>query len=255
MTGLDPDFDEVIEIAAVRFEQRGSARRRESVCKLLESSTPSKPEARAIHRITDEERAAGEHPASALEAFLDFVGDRALVGHGTSLDLVFLSRAIARWLPHRAAPLFAIDTLTLARRAMRSQRYTLESLCSALGIHTSGLHRAEQDATATAALFERLAPMFAPRDARDLWEVRVGQHHEVRVRRAIASQIEQLVAEKKPARFVVRHGGAAPRALRAHIERWDAPHLRLHRASAAPTILRADRILRIESINAPSETT
>jgi len=245
LTGLDPESDEIVEIAVVVTSGDDSPVALDTV---VLSTRRASPEAAALHGISQQEIAVGAHPEHALEAFLNAIDGRVLVGHGIEMDLVFLRRAIARWLPHRAPPSFAIDTLTLARRAVRAPRYTLEALCSTLALPRQRFHRARGDALATMGLLKNLQPMFAPTTARDLWEVRVGQEQEVRVRRSIAERIASLKASQRPAQFVVRHGGHAPRAVRGAVEHWDAPHVRLRRSSATPVLLRADRILRIEPL-------
>lgn len=243
MTGINPECDEIVEIAAVVTRRDESTVAHSTI---VLSTQPSSDEATALHGISADEIARGAHPATALSAFLDAIEGCVLVGHGVALDLVFLQRAIARWLPEREAPAFAIDTLTLARRAVRSPRYTLEGLCSTLSLPKRRFHRANEDALATHALLRALQPMFAPTCARDLWEVRVGQERDVRVRGSIAARIESLRESNTNAHFVVRHGGNAPRSIRGAVERWDAPHVRIRRTSGTPMLLRADRILRIE---------
>lgn len=245
MTGLDPNCDEIVEIAVVVTSGDDSPVALDTV---VLSTRASSPQAAALHGISQEEISFGAPPDRALDAFLNAIDGCVLVGHGIEMDLVFLQRAIARWLPQRSAPVFAIDTLTLARRAVRAPRYTLEALCSTLALPKQRFHRAHGDALATMALLKNLQPMFAPTTARDLWEVRVGQEQAVRVRRSIADRIASLKSSQRPAQFVVRHGGHAPRTVRGSVEHWDEPHVRVRRSSATPILLRADRILRIEPL-------
>jgi DNA polymerase III alpha subunit (gram-positive type) len=246
MTGLDPDIDEIVEIAAVI---RTAADGPVEFDTVVRSTRALSPGAAALHGIAPEEISRGAPADRALDAFLNAIDGCVLVGHGIKLDLQFLQRAIARWLPGRMAPAFAIDTLTLARRAVCAKRYTLESLCSTLGLPVQRFHRARGDALATMALFEHLKPMFAPTSARDLWEVRAGQVQVVHVRRSIAERIQALVRSQCPAQFVVRNSGQAPRTVRGTVEHWNEPHVRIRPSSEAPILLRADRILRIEPLD------
>jgi DNA polymerase-3 subunit epsilon len=246
MTGLDPDKDAIVELAVV-FEGDDGAPR--SLSRMIATSVESGEDALAMHGLTPAVlHAEGVSEATALAEFAEAIAGRVLVGHGTELDLVFLSRALVRHLGERAPPVeHAIDTLTLTRRALRAPSYALGDLCARLGLPARRWHRAEEDALAARSLFHAVRPMFAPTSARDLWEVRVAQRRErVRVREAISTQIASLVASGLPAGFVVRHGGGDPRTIRGVVERWDPPHARVRRANAPPMILRADRILRLE---------
>ncbi|MBL8682806.1 MAG: 3'-5' exonuclease [Myxococcales bacterium] len=244
MTGLSPERDEIVEVALVLRDPGCSEVRAWS--RVVRATVETSPEAHKIHGISRSEIDRGEAPSVAIGAFLDAIEGRVLIGHSPSLDLQFLHHFVMSHMPERLAPAFALDTLVLARRALRADRYTLESLCRSLEIVLSHAHRAESDARATASLFEKLAPMFAPRDARDLWEVRVGQHREIRVRTAIAARIERALADSERVQLVVRQGGSAPRTIRGVVEHWEPPHVRVRRANATPVLLRADRILRIE---------
>lgn len=243
MTGLDPERDEIIELAAVVSRGGDAPVAHASV---LVTTCEVSASAAELHGISRQESEQGVAPAVGLAAFLDAIEGCVLVGHGVELDLEFLRRATERWLPHRAPPTRVIDTLTLARRAVHAKRYSLEALCDELRLPKQRFHRATGDALATRALFAALCPIFAAESAGDLWEVRVGQDREVSVRRSIARRIEALREAALPAGFVVRQGGRAPRTIRGVVERWEPPHARIRRANAPPILLRADRILRVE---------
>lgn len=246
MTGLSPERDEIVEVSVVLRDPGDTPSRVWS--RVVRAEVECSPEAHKIHGISRSVIEQGDAPRAAIGRFLDAIEGRVLIGHSPSLDLMFLHHFVIRHMPERVAPQFALDTLLLARRAIRADRYTLESLCRGMGIPVSTAHRAESDALATAALFDKLAPMFAPRDARDLWEVRVGQQREVRVRSAVAAQVERAHETGARVEIVLRQGGAAQRTVRGVVEHWVAPHLRVRRANGQPILLRADRILRILQI-------
>ena len=245
MTGLDVERDEIIELACV---VRRADHSEHEFSSTIRSAVESSADAFALHGIDAREAASASEADVGLAAFFHAIEGCVLVGHGISMDLKFLERAVCRWLPKQAPPAHALDTLTLARRAVSAPSYALEALSQTLSLPKRRFHRALEDARATAALFDALAPMFAPESARDLWEVRVEQRERVRVRQAIQRQIERLAREGGAAKFVVRSHGHGPRTIRGTIEHWDAPHLRVHRANAPPMPLRADRVLRIEPI-------
>ncbi len=159
-TGLDPQIEGILEIAAFRLEgDRVVASWQTLVNPGL--GTEISEASRAIHGITAEMVADAPGVPDALRSFLAFLGDAPLVAHNAPFDLGFLNRALAA----QGAPALAnhaYDTLEMAREVFPEQRsHKLESLCRLLGHEASGFHRAAADAEHLAVIFPRL---------RALWE-------------------------------------------------------------------------------------
>lgn len=246
MTGLDPAHDALVEVALVRMESGCDVREFSS---LVAPSRPSSPAALAVHgldALTLANAPCFDAIAGRVEALLR---GAVPVAHGAVLDRAFLARALKEAGRDPSVVAFMIDTLTLARRAVFAHSYALGPLCESLGLGPYRWHRALDDARAVADLFHRLAPEFSPPTPRDLWEVRVGQRESVRVRASIASRLADLAQEGARGRLVVRRARHTAQSITGTIERWAPPHVYIRRDEARDglTVVRADRILRIES--------
>lgn len=153
-TGLDTGSDEVIEIAALRYEGG------QEVARLRRLLRPTRPvgASRAIHGYTDEdlEREGIEQKAAFLE-LVDFLGSAHVVGHNVRFDLSILrSHADRIGVPW---PILDFDdTLDLARRFVEAKRHDLASLAEFLNLDSRPSHHAADDVATTASLLAALLP-------------------------------------------------------------------------------------------------
>lgn len=140
-TGVRPDKDRVIEIAAydpvrnLNFE------------KLVNPGCPIPPDATAIHHITNEMVASAPSFAQVGAEFIDFCqGDVVLIAHNNdSFDLHFLRNEFQRHSIDMPAWKF-FDTLKWARRYRPDlPRHTLQFLREIYGIAANNAHRALDD--------------------------------------------------------------------------------------------------------------
>jgi len=152
-TGLDPNTDEVVELAAVAYS-RGARRETFRVFIRPMKSVGASVE---VHRITDDFLAHEGIPAcDAYQRFMDFIGTRRIVGHNVQFDLAMIASHSAR----TECPVLlrsGIDTLWLARRLLGQARNSLEHLAAQFKIDTGTAHSALDDALATGSLMDRLA--------------------------------------------------------------------------------------------------
>ena len=148
-TGLDPLIDQPVEICAARVVD---GRIEATYATLVNPGIPIRPDASAIHHLTDELVASGLTPADARAGLGAFIAPGSiLVAHNASFDSAFLSRiSAAPWLctmrlaKHLwpAAPNYSNQTL----------RYYLKATLPALDVQA---HRAMPDVLATTALLAR----------------------------------------------------------------------------------------------------
>lgn len=112
-----------------------------------------------IHRLTDDELAAGIDHEAALTQLLQALRGRVLLAHFAAIELEFLSYACQE---HFDAPLEvpAIDTLALERRRMermstypRGEDLRLARVRQRFGLPRYGNHNALTDALACAELY------------------------------------------------------------------------------------------------------
>lgn len=100
----------------------------------------------------------------ALPLFIDFIGDRVIVGHNVGFDMSFLNAAALR-LGYEKFSNRVLDTCALARRIMRAEvrNLKLATLSAHFRSPVTPIHRALDDARATAwvlhALLERVGTM------------------------------------------------------------------------------------------------
>lgn len=148
-TGLDHKKDLIIEIGAVRFNDRRVEAEWSSLVNPRRQISPF------ISRLTGITNSMVQNApllADVLPELIDFVGDLPVVGHNVGFDLAFLNRAgvLKRNI--------SIDTYELAAVLMpTASRYKLSSLTQQLGVLQSATHRALDDARATYAIFLELA--------------------------------------------------------------------------------------------------
>lgn len=245
-TGLDPRRHGICEIAIQRARGCGRVVDDELVS-FVRTASPVGTSIR-FHGIDD--RTLEDAPAlSDLAPRIDALFAGAIpVGHRVEVDLSFLGAAATRG-EIAAPPPFALDTLTLARRAFNRPSYALEELARALSLPLAS-HRARADVIATRALLERVCEQLRPRTARHLWQVRVGERR-ASMRDDVRAALEAAFAANVRVRVCYRVPGRNPfvdelaiyALIPPRVEGW-LEQTRVKR------VLRGDRILWAE----PTET-
>lgn len=250
MTGPSPDRDALVEIAVTRVE---GGRVVDAFASRVRSEVPSSPGALALHGLDATQLADAPAFAEVAPRVAALLEGAVPVAHGFELDQAFLARAFAAEDIEVTLP-FMLDTVQLARRAVHAHGYGLAAVCAKLSLGAWRWHRAEEDVRAVHRLFEHLVGVFRPSTARELWEVRVGQHGPVRVRASLEAFFTRYASSGRPVTLQVRTPGHDPTSLVARIDRYLRPHLHLTlgaRGRRPTRVLRADRVLRAEDGAAP----
>ncbi|MGL4367601.1 MAG: single-stranded-DNA-specific exonuclease RecJ [Brevinemataceae bacterium] len=156
-TGLDLEQDEITEIAAIITKNGVEIDHFQCLVKV---SKPLDPKIVEITNITDEMLAAeGISIVDALTKFIEFIGNRTLVGHNIiGFDMKFLQIQLKRHLQKEIHNL-PIDTLLLSRVMFKNLKsHTLFSVSEHLGIYIdqSQLHRALNDVRLNAEVYRRI---------------------------------------------------------------------------------------------------
>jgi DNA polymerase III epsilon subunit len=200
-TGLDPQLEGILEIAAVKLEH---GRTGEVFHRLIRPSVEISPASQAIHGITDEMVADAPPIEAVLDELLAFLGDWPLVAHNAPFDLGFLNRALG--LTGRPALTnAAYDTLEIAREVLPEQRsFKLESLCRLFGHEALQFHRAIDDAMHLAAIFPTLIGLYRQKQAWYRAQFERIEHIALR-HEQLARLIETLQAEQGEHRRVLQH--------------------------------------------------
>ncbi|MFZ0015249.1 MAG: DEDD exonuclease domain-containing protein [Acidimicrobiia bacterium] len=153
-TGGSPANCEITEIGAVKYragELIGTFQT------LVDPGLPIPPSITILTGITQTMVHDAPDIATALPAFLEFIGDAVIVGHNVRFDLSFLNAAAVR-LGYGRLRNESSDTAALARRLVRSEvrNLRLQSLAAHFRSPTTPNHRALEDARATAHVFHAL---------------------------------------------------------------------------------------------------
>jgi predicted DnaQ family exonuclease/DinG family helicase len=152
-TGLNPENDEIIEVAAIAFDCERVVSEYQTLVR------PNNPPPFQVERLTGisaaDLRQAPIFAAVATE-LAEFVGDSPIVGQSVHFDLAFLARS-GVILP---GPIY--DTFDLAQLLLPGLgEYSLRGIAEHLGVHFPQRHRAYADSEASRAVFlalrERLA--------------------------------------------------------------------------------------------------
>lgn len=147
-TGLSPDRDDIIEIGAVKFDAKGIHERYQTFIKYDE---PIPDLVTHITGITNEDLKGAPKLEDIAEDLYDFVGDLPVIGHNINFDLDFLNAKgiVLDNLKYDTLPLSQIIKPGLPT-------YSLDMLTGTFKIKHKAKHRAQDDAEATAILFNML---------------------------------------------------------------------------------------------------
>ncbi len=152
-TGLDPNSDEIIQLAAVRIRS-GQVQGRFDT--LVRSVRPPSLLVQRLTGITPQRLEGAMDAALAVREFRAFCAGAPVVGHNIDFDLGFLRASLVRLgLPDIQGPVF--DTLELGRLLCPTlENHRLETLAAHFGITLDNAHDAGADALASAWLFLEL---------------------------------------------------------------------------------------------------
>jgi len=163
-SGLDPQRDRLLAIAAVAIHLQGSrlvvdlADSFEVVLQQPEQNGPPDKANILIHGIGVAAQRAGTTPRLALRAFEAWVASAPLLGFHVAFDRVLIERAMQRELGHKPAGPW-LDLAELAPVLHPSVRArALDDWLAHFGLRVAVRHQAAADALATAELLQRLWP-------------------------------------------------------------------------------------------------
>jgi DNA polymerase-3 subunit epsilon len=149
-TGLDPMFDEIIEIAAMKFEKNE---------KVDVFTSFVKPEEEIDDFITKLTGITNDMVANApsikdiIPNLNSFLKNNVIVAHNANFDINFL---YDNYVTHLNKPFSNdfIDTMRISRRLFKNMRHRLIDLCGEFQIDVDVTHRAEADCEVTQRVYQ-----------------------------------------------------------------------------------------------------
>lgn len=150
-SGLDPNNDRVIEIAAIRCCQGEVVG---SFSTLVQFSGRLPAKITELTGITSRQLTGGLDEGTAFRILNRMIGDNVIVAHNAVFDLGFLHHTLLR-LAGRSFHNSFLDTLTICRKR-HPYPHTLNDMCARYGISLQHSHRADNDATACLELLQKL---------------------------------------------------------------------------------------------------
>ncbi len=161
-TGLDPEKDRIIEVAAARFTFQEVLQQYET---LIDPECPIPETSQEIHKISQEMIAGKPKVREVLPRLLEMVQGHIIVGHGIGFDVSLIaSEAERAQIPTKIRSQPQIDTLRLARLYGESPVNSLERLRQHFNIQPEGAHRAMSDVVVNIEVFKHLTKKFRSTD-------------------------------------------------------------------------------------------
>jgi DNA polymerase III subunit epsilon len=150
-TGLRPEDDAIIQVAAVRFKNHEPV---EQFVSFVNPQRPIPAKITNITGITNEDVKNAPTIAEIFPQFIDFLQDDVLVAHNAPFDMKFLLSNMRR-LGMKKIQNLVIDTLPLARKYItETPNHQLETLKKWLKLDLNS-HNALDDCLACAAVYQK----------------------------------------------------------------------------------------------------
>ncbi len=152
-TGLSPQYDEIIEICAIKIDNSKEIERFQTLVKPENEIDEYISE---LTGITNELVADAPHIKDVLPSLIDFLSDWIIVGHNVNFDINFVYDNCLEHMNSYFKNDF-VDTMRLSRKIVPAlKHHRLEDLVKYFNIETEGAHRSAYDCTATIYCLEKL---------------------------------------------------------------------------------------------------
>lgn len=160
-TGLDPQYDKIIEMAAIKIRDGKEVARYET---LVNPEQPIDDFITDLTGITNEELSTAPVAGDCLPDFVDFIGEDIVVGHNVHFDINFIYDAL---LACGYAPIKNdfVDTLRLSRRVRPDlEHHRLCDMAAAYSVPQPVAHRSLADCQTAIGVLDALAADAAARE-------------------------------------------------------------------------------------------
>lgn len=152
-TGLDPEFDEIIEICAVKIENNEI---KDTFVTLIKPSEKIDPFIEELTGITNDMLVSAPKIETVLDDLKDFLNDSILLGYNVNFDINFLYDNFLYYKKIHFNNDF-IDILRIARKLLKQlDNHRLKDLKKHFNIKAINEHRALDDVNVTIEIFNLL---------------------------------------------------------------------------------------------------
>ena len=159
-TGLDPKKDDIISIGAVIIKNNTIVASKKFV-KFIKPKTKLQVEAIKVHHIRECDLQDAEDINKVIKEFLEFIGNRTLVGYYLEFDIAMINKylkpTLGIKLPNRALEVSAIYyDYKIERIPQGNIDLRFNTIMNELKIPSLGKHDAYNDAIMTSMIFIKL---------------------------------------------------------------------------------------------------
>ncbi len=152
-TGLDPMYDEIIEIGAIKIE---NGREVQVFNTLVKPEYEINEFISKLTGITNEVVKKSPSIDEVLSKFIEFIGDSIILGHNVNFDINFIYDNLVKFNMKPITNDF-IDTLRLSRRLLPElKHHRLSDLADYYNINAVGSHRSLKDVRMTIEVYNNL---------------------------------------------------------------------------------------------------
>lgn len=145
-TGLDAEYDSIIEVAALRVRNNTVV---DSFSSLVNPGFEIDPFIEELTGITNDMLHTAPMPQDVFPAALAFLGDDIIVGHNVNFDINFLYDNFTDYC-HEPLKNDFVDTLRISRKALPElPHHRLKDIADAFSVTPSGAHRSLADCQTT----------------------------------------------------------------------------------------------------------
>lgn len=144
-TGLSPEYDEIIEICALKYRNKKMIDR---FTTLVKPDYPIDEYITSLTGITNDMLSSSPALKDVIQPLFDFIGNDIIVGHSVNFDINFIYDACKQYL---SKPLYNdfVDTLRIARLLYKENHNRLKDLSKKYNLSYDNAHRAEFDCLIT----------------------------------------------------------------------------------------------------------
>ena len=145
-TGLSPQYDEIIEICAIRYRNKEFV---EKYTTLIKPKYKIDDFIEELTGITNDMLATAPKIEKILPKFLEFLGNDIIVGHNVNFDINFIYDNCIQYLSKPLSNDF-VDTMRIARLLHKENKHNrLSDIAQRYNLSYDGAHRAEYDCLLT----------------------------------------------------------------------------------------------------------